>query len=234
MTLEELFRRLSLAELSNLSMSNSGNGSIKTEEQPRLAVYINDGVEELHERFVLREKLLMLSLIEGKSDYELSSDFAVTKLLETPGPHYILDSENAPFTDDLLKILEVTDNDGCRYKLNVANDVMSLFTPSENVLQVPYPKPDRVLAIAYQAKPEQSLTEAAPTTELGIPAFLVPALRSYVAAKVYSSKNTVEAMSVGQKHQVDYENQIQKVMSYDLLTQGVHEVMTKFAQNGWV
>jgi hypothetical protein len=234
MKLQELFRQLSLVELSNLSMGESGEGTIRPKDRSSVVVHINDGINELHQRFVIKEKVLILSEIEGKSDYILHSDYAVSKALETPGPHYIIDTEAAPFKDDLLKILQVEDSAGNDYKLNVADDIMSLFTPEEGILQIPYPNPDRSLAIAYQAKAEWLMSEDELTRDLSIPTLLVPALRSFVAGRVYSSKNSAEFMAIGQKHTVDYENHCERVKMYDLLNQGQFSVSSKFYDNGWV
>lgn len=234
MDLDELFRQLSVAELSNLSMGNHGNGTIRDADKAKLVVHINDGIDRLHERFVIREKSILLDEIEGKSNYVLSSEFAVSRSAETPGPHYIIDDVDAPFQDDLLKILEVEDETGERYTLNVMHDRMSLFTPEPDILQIPYPKPGRTLAIGYQAKPVQRMDHNIPTVRLTIPGLLVPALRSYVAGQIYQNMHGQENLAIGMKHMAEYEAHCARVLTYDLLNQGRHSVTDKFERNGWV
>jgi hypothetical protein len=234
MTLEDLFRQLSFSELSNLAVGNRGDGSIKTTEHGKITLFVNEGITDLYERFVIKEKHILLQEIEGKSKYLLDSAHAISSSATTPGPHYIQDSVEEPFLNDLIKITRIIDNNGYEYTLNIEGDELSMFTPEVNILQISYPKPDRVLAIGYQAGRSKTLEPANLEDELDIPNFLVPVLRHFVASQVYSNMNGAENFAVGQRHLSEYERKCALVRERDLLNEGRFDTATRFNNNGFV
>lgn len=51
MNVGDFFRNLSYGELSNLSMANSGDGTIRAEDQSRVIHYTNQALTRLYVRF---------------------------------------------------------------------------------------------------------------------------------------------------------------------------------------
>jgi hypothetical protein len=181
----DLFTRLSYGELSNLSISGNGSGEIVEARQPQIIQFANEALLRLYSRFVLLERDLILLMSDDITTYHLHSDHAYTNPDPDPGDSiYIQDSENSPFNDDLIKILQVYDPYINLLPLNDNNDVYSVFTPSPTVLQVPLPTEGDRLTIIYQAKhPVLSIDDL--STQIILPPTLEGALTSYIAQLVY-------------------------------------------------
>ena len=113
MELEELLCALSIGELSNLSMSNEGDGTIVDDKKMAIVAYANTGLKRLYSRFLLIEKALLLRQQAGITYYHLKKGFSVFTHdpLKVDVP-YILDSEMEPFFGDVARVLSVWDEDG--------------------------------------------------------------------------------------------------------------------------
>lgn len=232
MHLSELFRQLSLVELSNLATGNDGDGTIRTADHARVTVMVNDALQALYKRFIIKEKILLLEQQEGRAFYTLHSDYAASNSGTTSGPHYIEDTSE-PFTDDLIRILDVADYYGRRYRLNEEMHELSIFTPEFNVLQIPRPEAGVLMAIEYQAK-HALLSESELTGEIELPDVLLPALRQHVAGAVYSNVNTPESVATGQRHMMQYENLCLEIEQKEILPSTRNQVLTKFENRGFV
>lgn len=232
MNLGQLFTQLSYKEFSNQKVGNRGAGTIEEASKPMVTQHINEAALELHKRFVLKEKTLLITKIVDRVFYPLRSEHAVTQAELTTGPHFIQDTDE-PFEDDLLQILEVYGNTGKRYKLNVAHDEQSVFTSEFDVLQVPYPDEEDTLAVTYRAKPAE-LSHVDETAIIAVPSALIPALRQYTAMLYFQSRGTETATMEAMKLEGQYETSIARVIEQDLLVQGRNDSTEKFAANGFV
>lgn len=190
MVLEDLYKRLSLGELSNLASSGGGSGAIKEDKQEQVVQHINDGLLVLHTKFLLKQKDANIKLEEHITRYFLNSNYAQSNTASTEPYKYILDSAEDPFTNDALKILDVAPRDSS-FKLPINNptDPFSVFTPQPTVLQVPNPITDLIITVEYQAKPPR-LFYTDYDKLVDIPDTLVPALCSYVGYRIYGNMNT--------------------------------------------
>ena len=233
MTLLELFRRLSLGELSNLSIGNDGQGTISETGKPRVVMYANEGLQRLYTRFILKEKQLIVETKSHIASYNLRPAHAFSNISDANTAEcYILDTEDEPFTGDIIKVLEAEDNLGREYVLNEDGNPNSLFTPQHDVLQVPYPFCGQAIGINYQAKHAELLGEDDEQIEL--PSFLVGALTAYIGHKIYGDKNTQEAAYASQRHQASYEALCADAEARDLLNTTRSSISSKFQDNGWI
>jgi hypothetical protein len=237
MQLLELYRRLSYGELSNLAIGGEGVGVITEDAQPRITEYANEALLRLHSRFLLRENILFLRQIDHLTYYYLLKRFARSELKTPPCPNtphlYILDNDDEPFENDLIKILEVMDQDGCKLPLNDSENCKSLFTPQPNLLQIPDPIADRVLSINYQAR-HPKLTHTDVCQEIDLPFALEGALTAYIAHKVFSHMNTQESSAKGAEHLQIYDLICQEVADMDLVSQSRATTTLKFHERGFV
>lgn len=247
MKLSQLLARLSRGPLSNINMSNDGDGTIIASRQPALVDYINDGLLQLHSQFVLIENELILEEQEGTTTYRLHSDYS----METgAGPlKYIRDSVADPYANDLIKILAVyRDNtyggsQPIPVALNDATKDDSVYTPKFDVLQIPDPVQDAPLYLLYQAKhPELLITAPVePATEptvdidqdIELPDVLVPALLEYVSHKVYTHMNGQEHSAKAKEHFDNYRLIVGHVEDKDLVNSSLSNTNVKFDQRGW-
>lgn len=232
MTLEELFSRLSYGELSNLSIGNSGIGSINEKNHSKLINHVNEALIRIYTRFPLLERDVLIETVEHITYYHLNSKFAESINSIEPHP-YIKDSINDPFKDDVVKILEVY-NDGVKVVLNDIEDPNSLFTPQNNILQVPNPKEGKLLTIIYQAYHPKLRLDSTLDTFIDIPIFLESALQSFVAYRIFSNMNGQENSAKAQEFASHYESLCHTAIDQDLISTTISTSNIKFSRRGWV
>jgi hypothetical protein len=234
MNVSQLFTQLSYGELSNLSMAMNGAGTIQEQDQPKIITYANEGLIRLYSRFNLREKDVLIEMIEHITNYHLISRFAETKYDPDVEPFpYIKDLPNEPFCDDVIKVLSVYDTLGRELPLNDAEHCESLFTPQANVLQVPKPIEGVALGVHYQAK-HPPLSEQRAEDEILLPEVLHGALTAFIAYKVYSHMNTQESAARGQEHFTMYTAIVQSVADSDTASTSVSTTNSRFQKRGWI
>lgn len=73
MKLSEIFLALASGELSNLHLSNDGQ-NIRPEKQEQVLRSINLGLNDLHTKFLLRKKLLVIPTVIDQQQYEINDD----------------------------------------------------------------------------------------------------------------------------------------------------------------
>lgn len=234
MNVQELFRRLSYGELSNISLGSEGTGTIPEAKRAQVVHYANESLLRLYSRFVLRENDLILQTHEFITSYHFQPRFAVTNTEPCPGTTlYIIDHEGDPFQDDLIKVMTVTDMNNCPYPLNDREDCRSLFTPQPNVLQVPNPIQDQILAVGYQARhPLLSYTDLEACIEL--PSVLEGALTAHIAHMAYSNMNGQENSAKASEHLAKYEMICGEVVERDLVSSSSSTTNSKFHERGFV
>lgn len=130
--------------------------------------------------------------------------------------------------------MEVFTSTNHRLSLNNHSDYWSLYTPSFDILQVPYPIEGMALSVIYQARHPVLDFEKCPEQEINLPFVLEPAMKAYVAYLVYSQMNTEEAVANAQKYLAQYNNIIQDVIDQDVISNSYSQTNTKFEQGGWI
>jgi hypothetical protein len=229
MLVSELFSRLSYGELSNLSMSNEGAGTIVDAKQPKVIGYLNEALLRLHGRFMLKMNDVLITPLADETFYKLDSTFSVLGAEEFP---YIVDTLVKPFTNDVIRVLEVYDVNGVRIPLNDVENLYSVFTPQPTVLQIPYPIEDAPISVLYQAW-HPAVTNS-PTTVIDIPLTLEKALTAYIAHLVFSHMNGQENAMKAKEHLNTYESVCVEVEAKDLVSTSSSSTNTKFDQRGFV
>ncbi len=232
MKVSELLSRLSYAELSNLSIGNEGNGTIRPADVPKVMAHINDGLLRIYSRFILNEKLLMLEQYEHITSYHLNRKYAETFVPLAPYP-YIKDLPGDPFKDDLIKVLEVYGEFGHQYALNDKENPNSLFTPSPAMLQIPNPIAGAVISISYQAR-HLILDASDEDLDIEIPFVLEGALQSFVAYKIFSHMNGQENQLKAQEHLGTYDGICIDVIDKDLVNNTFSTTDHKLKLRGFV
>jgi hypothetical protein len=233
MNVSELFRRLAVGELSNLSLADSTAGTIQADQHAKLVLHINDGLMRLHTRFLLKESDLVLRQRGYLINYPLTAKYAVTNQVEGAGhTFYIEDSVIHPFQDDLIKVLEVWNVFGNEVPLNDEENPGSVFTPQPNVLQIPRPKDMVPLTVHYQAAHPQ-LSADHLDQEIDIPLFLEGALSSFVAGKVFTHMNTQENTAKGAEHAQLFDTICIEAVDRDLISTLKSSGNARFERRGW-
>lgn len=207
---------------------------------PLLAL-IQEGLDRLYTRFLLRERHLILEMQEGVTFYHLDKKYALQSHdpILVPYP-YIIDLPNDKFEDDVIKVLQVLDSLGNIRPLNDPDKRESLYTVQYNVIQNSYPRNLEALYVTYQATHVPIFTvpncnnDFTIGQEILLSPALVPALNNYVAHAVYSSVNTQEAQAKSVMHLSIYEQICQEVDKMDSVSNSMSCSNTRFIRNGWV
>ena len=232
MKISELFRRLSIGELSNLALANDGNGEIIDAKKPAILLHANNGLDRLHTRFLLRPKELRIQTFLAPNIYALRPENVITQ-----AGGFILDDESEPFTGGVLKILEVQDVAGNSYPLNTAGDRWSLHTLLPDKLRIPFELTPQVLHVTYQAAAE-NLTldpnDPADDPEFDLPEVLEPALTAFIAGEMYGAMNGKEHAAIAAGHRSRFEEICIEVEMRDMVSTSWSGKSSKFAQRGWV
>ncbi len=251
MNLQELYCKLSIGVLKNLSMANGGDGTIIESEKKGILLHTNLGLNRLYSRFLLSEKFLTLQLQEGRTFYHLLKPFSISghdpNVIDVP---YIIDSLNEPFLQDVIRILSVTDRWGCTTSLNDVGVCNSVFTPKPETLQVTDVVDGAPLIVTYQAKhPVLCYFEGGEDNEdvesnydlnnetaniILLPEILDEALFAYIGYSVYNGINTAEAKGIAAEHKGTYEELCRMWIDRDLGNETISQTSVKFHQRGWV
>lgn len=233
MTLYELLHNLSVGELSNLSSALDGAGAIKEESQPKVVNYINNGLLRLYSRYLLKEKDVIIELVEGVTFYHLDSRFAESKRDPNSVKYSYIKDATDPFTDDVIKILSVHNAFGLTLPLNDPDNPHSLFTPQADILQVPAVKDGTSLNVTYQAR-HPVLSVERMNQKIELPAVLHEALTSYVAARMYGGILTPEAVNASVKYNTRFEEICLDAEKNDFINISISSSGTKFQKRGWI
>lgn len=233
MNIAQLFADLSFGELSNTAIASEGTGIITDAGKERIIRFTNEGLLKLYTRFLLKQNDVLIELVEWITNYHLLLKFAESqKGISTQSHLYIKDLYIEPFQEDVIRILNVFDDDGREQPLNDDANDRSLFTPQGNVLQVPRPDEGVAMSIVYQAR-HVPLTLDNLEQEIELPDVLMTALRAWIAYRAYGQINTQESQGIAAGHQTAYMATCEEVVEQDLVSSSQSQTNTRFRRNGW-
>ena len=208
MLVDDIIANLRYGELSNHGMFL--NEDLAESDKVRLIHHINVGLTELYTRFPLFTRELTLIQLEGKTIYNLKSEYTYQAGTAPDFEHYILDSRDYPFDDDLIRVTAVYDEGGKERRINDSTASCVVTFPAPDIIEIPEPIHLEALFLIYQANHYKldSLSH-----EVMLPANMLPALLAYVAYRVYTG-------CTGQEHAMLANSMYQK---YELFcTQQLH------------
>jgi hypothetical protein len=240
LTLKEIFEYLTYGELANLPIGNLVGEEISPDHYQQIISYINLGVKELYKRFWLSSNELFIRLNDDIEFYELSREYAQQNGSSTKPDRYILDSADNLFTDGILEIERVFDEDRTELPLNDLNDDDSLFTPTYKTLQVPpawREEHDDVYLIVHYRKVPPKITYVAgmdpADVTIDIPEGLLEALLAYVGYRAYIAVGGPEAQQEAMLHQQRFETSCTMAQAVGIgITTGLTNL--KLDNNQWV
>lgn len=233
MLLSELVEYLTYGELSNLYVSGTEEKGIRHKDLPKIISNINLGMIDLHKRFPVLYKQVNIQMHEHISDYVLDSYYAETNTESGAAYKYIKDSVNNPFSNDVIRIINVVNEDDCKYPLNTQNNPYSLFTPSYNIVQVPYPLDENIIAVEYQAYPAKIPTNTTDTENFYIefPEVMLEALIAFVNYKIYTGTGNDKPEAIG--YYQKYEAECLRLASLGIFNSDIYENL-RLESNQWV
>lgn len=260
MDLKDLFQQLSYGELSNLSMSFNGSGTLTDIAKPKIVGYANEALVRLYSRFVLKENDVLVKMLPGVTYYHLLKQYAQQSYDPTDPDivPYIMDLSREKFEEDVIRILSIYDSKNCKRPLNDDNAWNSIFTPQHQTIQNPLAYDGEVLSIHYQAKHKKLYWDGVITSPVAgtdgaggneqpvgtvpaetlaqqilLPDVLMEAFTAYIAHRVYSSMNNDENNVKSQEHFINYKNICDEVMENDLVSNSTAPSNIKFRTRGF-
>jgi hypothetical protein len=231
MDVADFIEGLCLGELSNLYIGLEGQVELHPQNKAKLIHYMNQGLTALHSRFALRKKELIIVGMERKAVYILDQTYSMTN---GKGKFkYIDDTCCEPFQNDLVKIMDVHNEVGIKFLMNVQNNNNSVHTVSWNTLQIPHPVEGQPYFVMYQAKCPKIEADGTGCEDVSLPPTLEEALASFVCAKVYSHMNGEANKLTAQENMANFESKCLEVETNDLGGQSEIYEQTKSEVRGW-
>lgn len=237
MKLSEVFEMLQYGELANVSVSGNIDEEvdIRTEDYPLLISHINLALTDLHTKFNLKEKEVVIQQYADIPYYELDSKYAVTNTESSEEIKYIVDNVYSPFIDDVLRINAAFDEKGCELPINDENQCNSIFLNSYKRIQVPYPNPENAIWLTYRANHEKlSMSNPDLDADVNIPAYCVEALLSYVASRVHSQRTAQDAQGLSVNLMAKYQMICDQIEEKNVLHNSPSNTNFKLGERGWV
>ena len=239
MKLSEIFSQLAYGELSQLGLVNETGDGITPAKQGQLVAHVNMGLVALYKRFLLKEGRVTIQLVAGRSTYPLNTDEDTV---------FIENADSPEFLDDIHKIERVYTDKGLEMGLNDESEMYSCYTPSMNVLRVPYDVVNKVaglpeelltdtLIVVYRANhPKIVYTGASfkpSNIDIQLPVSHLEPLLLYVASRVNNPVGMTNEFHAGNSYYAKYEKACQELELHNIrVDQGRQN--NRLHINGWV
>lgn len=226
MNVGEFFTQLSFGTLSNLSIGMEGVGQIKPEEEDKVVFHINGALKQLYSRLTHNRDYVKFELVDGVQRYQMSSAFAVSNTdAGNTNPRYLKDSAQEPFTDDLVKILSICqeddettpENEAAQIGINVNPALGGVVSLSYDTFFIPNPIAGTILTVEYQTLHPKLSIPADKSEKIFVAPILEDALELKVAARIYASMNGEAHVAKASQLEAAYERIIQTTKDQDLL-----------------
>ena len=196
MLLSDLFSYIATLDSASLDLDTDGDGVIVAAHYPKVINAVNLGLTQLYSEFPVKEKSIVIQLYSHIANYTLTSEYAESNVSSTQPYKYIMDTTFDPFQDDISLILSITNEGGEELPINQGNELYSLYTPSYNTIQHPYPDNENAIYVTYKALHLDIPKTADPSTYLvDLPTTILPLLLLYVNHKLLASVNKEESMA---------------------------------------
>jgi len=235
MTLDQIFEQLTYGELSQIKPGGLVGESVREEDRKQVIAHLNLGLTELHKRFWLSSKELLIKLYPHIQTYILDKRYAIQNKLSVYTPKYIIDSIYEPYNNDLLKIEMVFNECGECVPLNDRTDCKSIYTPQWNSIQIPLPYEDATVLVQYRADHERIEWDCEldpKQVQVDIPSGLLEPLCLFIGHRTYRALNSdggQESMNYYQQ----FEASCQKAIDMGLQVTA-NTTNMKLDKHGWV
>lgn len=239
MLLSSFYQKLAKGYLKNLYMGDSGvvPTTLTAEGKAETLVHLNQALRLIYTRLPIKQNSALITTQLGMGAYTLSSQYAATQADEPgagPGPFYINDTLDDPFSDRVVKILSVFDENGSEFSLNTRDDRDSVWTPTYNSFTLPTWVPSgTVVAVTYQAYLEE-ISGDDEAYDIPIPPQLEDAVLMYAASLVYDGMNGQENMVKAKKLHHDFMQTVDLMESKDMLNTSEAVLEDKLEERGFV
>lgn len=235
MILNDVMNVLARGELRNLAIGGDGTGVIPEKHYATIIDFINLGLTDLHTRFPLKTKEVVIDQNDGIQIYHLTRQFAQSNTSSTEDIKYIADTAENPFLEDIIRIENAYDETGKEIFLNDYSMPGSIFTPTYNSVQIVNPVSENSTFFIYRANHPfiSSNITVRDKVVLDLPYTFLEALCLYVGYKAYSNKSGNEGQGMMSTYRLKYENACAFLLEHNAANDSYTVTNAKPAQNYW-
>ena len=210
--------------------------NVYTEEKlPQLISFINLGLIQIYSKLPIIEKQVTIQEYPQISLYKLSSMYARHNHLSKVKHKYILDTPDNPFTDDVLFITGICDENGFAIPLNDEHHRRSVFISSYDTIQIPNANENEAVFVIYRAKPRCINPETKNLNqEIELPDYLLEALTAFVGFKAHQAIGGQEGLAASQAFYQRFTELINQAITDNIAGDGVLPTNIKPRMRGYI
>lgn len=210
--------------------------NVYTEEKlPQLISFINLGLIQIYSKLPIIEKQVTIQEYPQISLYKLSSMYARHNHLSKVKHKYILDTPDNPFTDDVLFITGICDENGFAIPLNDEHHRRSIFISSYDTIQIPNADENEAVFVIYRAKPRCINPETKNLNqEIELPDYLLEALTAFVGFKAHQAIGSQESLAASQAFYQRFTELINQAITDNIAGDGVLPTNIKPRMRGYI
>jgi hypothetical protein len=194
------------------------------------------GLTELHKRFLLRERTLIIEVTAGKQTYVLDPRYSASNTSSRETNKYIQDVGDV-FKGGLFKVERVYDADDVELPLDDHNEESSVRTSSFNTLLLPDDYSSTVLKVVCRTDHEPiksyMVEGVAQQIEISLPGTHLLALLLFVASRLLNPVGMSDTFHEGNNYAAKFEAECERLTDTNFALQRQYEA-TRFTNNGWV
>jgi hypothetical protein len=235
MKLTDIFLALEAGELSTQTSLIDTVTGVKPENYSKVISHINLGLTNMHERLNIKLGDIWVMMVNGVGEYKLDSKHALTNE-ESDAQKWIIDSPYDPFRNNLIKILEVTTEIGEPLPINDRTKDKSVFTPSQNSIQIPWKVEGDAVNIVYRASHNEirlSDYDTVEDIEVDLPISYLEPLLYFVAYRHFAGVGGQSGTPTSQGYYQKYQARMQEIELNGVPNKDL-SVSTDFFNNNWV
>ncbi|UCE97985.1 MAG: hypothetical protein JSV74_01270, partial [Dehalococcoidia bacterium] len=236
MKLRDLLEQLEQGEFRLYALGGANQSGFEEHDYPKIIPHINLALTELHKRFLMKSNTVPVQLYSQIARYHMHSDYARSNTASTKTPKYIVDTEFDPFNEwFFLKTERVFSEQGEEYPLNDDSETYSVYTPADNIVQVPFADDSNAISVEYRANHPKlvSTGEYILDQTVDISPTYLESLLLYISARYLSTQGTPELVQEGNNALQKFELSIRNIQNLGLDVRE-HTTHTKLEERGWV
>lgn len=156
---------MTLQDIVDLAKHSEAAGTAIKDNTDVILLFLNSGMTELYKRFPLNTEELIVSLVEGTTEYALPTDYM-----------YYMSAFEEVDINGTMGISEIAIND--------ESDDKSIFFPNHKIVQIPGSEDGAFISIIYVSKPP-SYNNSNLGDDIDLPDTLINCLLHYIGYKAH-------------------------------------------------
>ena len=233
MKLSEILTLVLYRNVLNTCYVDNKTHQFNEDKLPAIITFLNESLLKLYSKFTLKVDSIWVHLQESRVNYPLTKEHIIPKWEEPSYDKYLWKGFEETFKDDVIKILDVYDNKENKLLINDPEELMSVYTPMYNILEVSSRFPTQVLNVTYQAAPDKIVYSPEHDTEVYLPDLLVGALVAYTNYLIFASIGSPASMQQAQVFLAEYQNIVDELIETDSINPQYSTNTEKFYKRGW-